>query len=564
MITGRFDDVAKGPPDMTDILITGGRIIDGTGNPWFYGDVAISGRTIERIAPAGTIDRSPATTVIDASGHVVCPGFIDIQSHSLIPWLYDSRLVSKTTQGITTEIMGEGWTPAPFVGKRTDTFRGALINRIGEEEAEKWERIGQTWTRFDHWLNAFEEIGGSANFGSFIGGSTVRQIGMADAMGEADEEALDLMRTAIAECMEDGAFGIATALIYPPNAFSSTAELIAQMEVVARYNGVHITHMRSEGDLILEALEETLQIARETGVATEIYHLKAAGTENWPKMPRVIERINEARAEGIDVTADMYPYDGSGTGLAACMPPWASADGKRQENLRDPEMRAKIVAEMKTPQGDWENLGERCGPANVILAQFAKDEMKRYQGRTLEDVAAELGMPWQDAVCDLLDRDDANIFTIYIGITEANIELQVKQDWIKFSTDAGGVDPEVDAARGLVHPRAYGTYPRVLGPYVRENQWMTLEDAVRKCTSAVADRLHLRDRGQLRDGFFADVVIFDPETVSDHATWSDPHRLSTGIRDVLVNGTPVIRDNAHTGAKPGMRVNGPGYRRGLA
>jgi N-acyl-D-aspartate/D-glutamate deacylase len=458
--------------------------------------------------------------------------------------------------------MGEGWTPAPFMGGVTEAFGGVLVHRMGDD-SDKWERIGKTWKRFDDWLSAFEEIGGSANFGSFLGGGTVREIGMGEAIGEATPEAIALMQQAIAESMEDGAFGIATALIYPPNAFSSTEELVKQMEVVARYNGIHITHMRSEGDDIYEGLDETLEIADRTGVATEIYHLKAAGVENWPKMPTVIERINAARARGIDVTADMYPYDGSGTGLAACLPPWASADGKRQENLRDPEMREKILAEMKNPQTKWENLGERCGPSNVILAQFVKPENKQFQGRTLQDVADELGIDWNEAVVELLNREDSNIFTIYIGITEDNIRIQVQEPWIKFSTDAGGVDPAHDAERGLVHPRAYGTYPRVLGRYVRELGWMTLEDAIRKSSSAVADRLGLRDRGQLREGFFADVVIFDPETVTDHSTWYDPHQLSTGIRDVFVNGTGVVRDNVHTGEKPGMRVNGPGYRRGL-
>jgi N-acyl-D-aspartate/D-glutamate deacylase len=547
---------------MTDVLITGARIIDGTGNPWFYGDVALAGERIERIAPPGTIDPASASAVIDATGHVVCPGFIDIQSHSLIPILSDSRLVSKATQGITTEIMGEGWTPAPFMGGIEQPFEGVLVHRM-PEEADKWEELGKTWTRFDDWLKKYEEITCSANFGSFLGGGTVRQIGMGERMGEAGPDEIALMQQAIAESMEDGAFGIATALIYPPNAFSSTEELVAQMEVVARYDGIHITHMRSEGDNIYEGLAETIEIAERTGVVTEIYHLKAAGIDNWPKMPVVIERINEARARGIDITADMYPYDGSGTGLAACLPPWADAEGKRQENLKNPDIRAKIIAEMKNQQTKWENLGERCGPDNLILAEFHKPENKQFQGRTVADVAQQLGLDWQDAVVELLDREGSNIFTIFIGITEVNIRLQVQEPWIKFSTDAGGIDPERDAARGLVHPRAYGTYPRVLGQYVRENGWLTLEDAIRKSSSAVADRLGLRDRGQLRDGLYADVVIFDPETVIDNATWHDPHQLSTGIRDVFVNGTGVVRDGTHTGAKPGKRVNGPGYRRGL-
>ena len=549
---------------MTDLLITGARIIDGTGNPWFYGDVAITGERIESIAPPGTIDPSGVSTVVDGTGHVVCPGFIDIQSHSLIPFLYDSRLVSKVTQGITTEIMGEGWTPAPFMGEVDSAFEGVLVHRLkNQQSADEWEAIGKTWRRFDDWMKKFEELTCSANFGSFIGGGTVRKIGMGERLGEATPEAIALMQQGIAESMEDGAFGVATALIYPPNAFSSTEELVAQMEVVARYNGIHITHMRSEGDDIFEGLAETLEIAERTGVITEIYHLKAAGRVNWDKMPVVIDRINEARARGIDVTADMYPYDGSGTGLAACLPPWADAEGKRQENLKDPEIRARIIAEMKNPQTKWENLGERCGPENLILAEFHKPENKQFQGRTVADVAAELGMDWYETVCELLDREGSNIFTIFIGITEENIKLQVKEPWIKFSTDAGGVDPERDSARGLVHPRAYGTYPRVLGQYVRENGWLELEDAVRKCSGAVADRLGLRDRGQLREGFYADVVIFDPETVKDNATWYDPHQLSSGIRDVFVNGTGVVRDGVHTGAKPGKRVNGPGYRRGL-
>lgn len=547
---------------MTDVLITGARIIDGTGNPWFYGDVALAGERIERIAPAGTIDRAAAATVVDATGHVVCPGFIDIQSHSLIPFLYDSRLVSKVTQGITTEIMGEGWTPAPYMGGIKEAFGGVLVHRV-RDKADEWEALGKTWARFDDWLTKFEEITCSANFGSFLGGGTVREIGMGEKIGEAGPEQIALMQRAVAESMEDGAFGVATALIYPPNAFSSTEELIAQMEVVARYNGIHITHMRSEGDDIHEGLAETIEIAERTGVITEIYHLKAAGRENWHKMPVVIERINEARARGLDIAADMYPYDGSGTGLAACLPPWADEDGKRQENIKNPQMRAKILAEMKHQTSKWENLGERCGPENVILAEFNQPENKKFQGRTVADVAKELGLDWNEAVVELLDREGSNIFTIYIGITEDNLRIQVREPWIKFSTDAGGVDPVRDVARGLVHPRAYGTYPRVLGRYVRENGWMTLEDAVRKSSSAVADRLGLRDRGLLRDGLFADVVIFDPKTVIDNSTWYDPHRLSTGIRDVFVNGTAVVRDGTHTGAKPGRRVNGPGYRRGL-
>jgi N-acyl-D-amino-acid deacylase len=542
---------------MVDVLITGARVVDGTGNPWFYGDVAITGERIERIAPPGTIDPA-AATVVDATGHVVAPGFIDIQSHSIIPFLEDRRSVSKVTQGVTTEILGEGWTPAPFGGRIEAPFNGALVHRL-PDESDEWEARARTWTRFGDWLADLESRTVSVNVGSFVGGGTVRMYGMGESLGDADGDALNVMRTMVAEAMEDGAFGIATALIYPPNAFSNTEELVAVMDVVAKYNGVHITHMRSEGDQFHVGLDETIEIAERTGVITEIYHLKAAGRPNWHKMPEVIERINEARARGLDIGADMYPYDGSGTGLAACLPPWADADGKRQENLRDPEIRARILEEMRNPTAHWENLGARSGPENVILAELSRPENKPFQGQRLSDVADALGMDWHEAVLHLLDTEGHNIFTMYLAMSEDNMKLQFAQPWIKFGTDAGGVDPERVADRGLVHPRAYGTYTRILGRYVREKGWMTLEDAVRKSSSAVADRLGLRDRGLLREGMYADVIVFDPETVIDNATYTDPHHLSTGIRDVFVNGTAVLRDNEHTGAFPGKRVNGPGY-----
>ena len=543
-----------------DTLVTGGRIVDGTGNPWFYGDLAIAGERIARVAPPGTIQPAGAATVIDASGHVVAPGFIDIQSHSIIPWLSDRRSLSKVTQGVTTEILGEGWTPAPWGGKIANAFTGALINRIGEAEAAEWEALAHTWTRFGDWLAEFERRGVSVNFGSFLGGGTVREFGCGERMGDATAEELAAMTRMVAESMEDGAFGIATALIYPPNAYSTTPELIACMEVVARYHGVHITHMRSEGDLIFDGLGETLDIAEATGVATEIYHLKAAGKVNWEKMAGVIHRINEARDAGLDITADMYPYDGSGTGLAACLPWWVSENGKRHENLRDPETRARILAEMRSEDTDWENMGLRTGPENIILAGISHPDTKKYRGWRLQAVADDLGLDWPETIVHLLDVEGTNIFTMYLGMSEENIKRQVQQPWIKFSTDAGGIDPDTVADIGLVHPRAYGTYTRVLGRFVREYGWLTLEDAVRKCSFAVADRLCLRDRGLLRDGMMADVIVFDPDTVIDHATYTDPHRLSTGIRDVFVNGAPVLRDGVHTGAMPGQRVNGPGYR----
>ncbi|HLU37406.1 MAG TPA: D-aminoacylase, partial [Thermomicrobiales bacterium] len=532
----------------------------GTGNAWFYGDLAITGDRIERIAPPGTIDPGSAGTVIDATGHVVSPGFIDVQSHSIIPFLRDGRSLSKITQGVTTEILGEDWTPAPVGGRNDSAFGRRLDSRMDQADIDRWTTEGDSWSRFGDWLAAFEKMGLSVNFGSFLGGGTVRKYGMGEAMGDATPEAIAEMRRIVAESMEDGAFGVATALIYPPNSYSTTSELIEVMEVVAAYNGVHITHLRSEGDQFLEAIDEQLEIARATGVITEIYHLKAAGRKNWPKMEAAIQKINEARARGIDITADMYPYPGAGTGLAACVPPWAAADGKLYENLRDPETRAKILEEMRTPTGFWENLGEQATPEGVILAQFSNPDLQKYQGWRLAEVASDLGMDWHETVLYLLETEGHNIFSMYLAMSEDNMKLQFQQEWMRFGTDAGGMDPEWAEPLGLVHPRAYGTYTRILGRYVRELGWMTLEDAIRKASSAVADRLGLRDRGLLRDGMKADVIVFDPDTVRENSTYTAPHKLSTGIRDVFVNGTPVLRDGTHTGALPGQRVNGPGYK----
>ncbi len=546
---------------MADVLITGGRIIDGSGNAWFYGDLAITGERVERVAPPGTIDRKDAKTVIDATGHVVCPGFIDIQSHSIIPFLTDRRSLSKVTQGITTEIMGEAWTPAPYGGEIDEPWASSLVHRL-EDDYEVWRQRAKGWTRFGDWLADLEARQVGVNVGSFIGGATVRKYGMGERMGEPNADELNAMREVTAAAMEDGAFGVATALIYPPGSYAGTDELTEICKVIAAFNGVHITHIRSEGDWFLEGLEEAIDISKGAGVATEIYHLKAAGRSNWFKMPAAIARITAARAEGIDIGADMYPYAGSGTGLAACLPPWASAEGKRYENLKDPEMRAKILADMRDPDKDWENLGERSGPENVILAELGNPEHKRFQGKRLAEVTEMLGAEdWHAAIVQLLDEEGHDIFTMYLAMSEENLRLQFQQPWLKLGTDAGGIDPERDAKHGLVHPRAYGTYPRILGRYVREQGVIPLEDAIRKASSAVADRLCLRDRGMLRDGMYADVVVFDPETVSDTATYTDPHHLSVGIRDVLVNGTPVLRDGEHTGALPGRRVNGPGLGR---
>jgi len=536
-----------------DTLIKGGKVVDGTGNPWFYGDVAMTGDRITAIASAGQIDPAGAATVVDAAGMVVAPGFIDIQSHSILPFFQDTRALSKVTQGVTTEIMGEAWTPAPFGGRIASPFRSSLLG-----PAPQWEDRARGWTRFRHWLEDLEGRGVSVNVGSFIGGATVREYGKALELGAPNADELAAMCRVTAEAMEDGAFGVATALIYPPGAFAGTHELTEIAKVIGRYGGVYITHLRSEGDRFLEGLEEAIAIGTEGKCAVEIYHLKATAPRNWHKMPEVIARIDRARAEGLDIAADMYPYIASGTGLSAALPPWASAEGKLFANLRDPEMRAKIRDEVLEPSGDWEAQVTQVGPEGVMPIGFQKPENRQYAGKRLSEIAAARGQHWADAMIDLIADEGHSIGTIYFKMSEENLALQLRQPWVKVSTDAGGIDPAWAAERGPTHPRAYGTYTRVLGKYVREEGVLTVEDAVRKMTSAVADRLGLRDRGLLRRGHFADVVIFNPETVGDRATFADSHQLSVGVRDVWVNGTRVLKDATHTGATPGKFVRGPG------
>jgi len=541
-------------PPPYDVVIAGGRIVDGTGAAWFYGDLAIRGDRIARVTPAGLLREAPARERLDARGMVVAPGFIDIQGQSGGSFLFgDGRDVSKVTQGITTEILGEGGTPAP-ANERTV---GDLARLPGSRQQVVREFM--TPNGFARWLEAMERHGISPNVGSFLGASTVREYVKGMALGEPTPAELDTMRAVVRRAMGDGAFGVASALIYPPGNFAGTAELIDIARAMAPYGGVYITHMRSEADQLLEAIDEAIRIGREGSVPVEIYHLKAGGLRNWPKAAQAISKIDSARAAGVDVQANMYPYVAGGTGLSSCLPPWAAADDKLLDNLRDPAMRSRIRAEVLQQATDWENLCQLATPDGVLVLGLLKPEHRAHVGKRLSDIAAALGKDWLETVMDLLLSEEQRIGTIYFMMSEDNVSLQLRQPWIKFGTDAGGADP--DSARGLTHPRAYGTYPRILGKYVRDEGVLSLEDAVRKATSAVATRLSIQDRGLLREGFFADVVVFDPATVADRATFERPHQLSAGVRDVFVNGVSVVRGGRHTGAKPGRVVRGPGYHR---
>ena len=537
-----------------DVIIENGRVVDGTGAAWFYGDVGIQGDRIAAIAPRGMLRNATTTERIDASGLVVAPGFFDIQSHSRGAFLSgDGRVVSKITQGITTEIMGESTTNAPV--------NRCTLSATCEPTAEQLERRASFMgpEGFSNWLEAMETHGVSPNIGSFVGASTIRMYGKGQAIGPATPAELDSMRTAARWAMEGGAFGIGSALIYPPGNFASTAELIEINKVTAPYGGVYITHMRSEADQFLEAIREAIAIGEGAGVPVEIYHLKAGGQRNWPKAAQAIALIDSARAMGVDVQANMYPYIAGSTGLTACFPPWVSADGKLIDNLSDPAMRQEIRAEILDQQEEWENLCSLSTPEGVLVLGLDLDDHAQFVGKRLSEIATMQNKDWIDTAMDLVVAERQRVGTVYFMMSEDNVKLQLQQPWMKFGTDAGGVDP--DSATGLTHPRSYGTFPRILGKYVRDERVIPLEDAVRKMSSAVATRLSIHDRGTLKEGLFADVVVFDPEAIIDHATFEEPHQLSQGMEYVLVNGVVVVRQGAHTGEKPGRIVRGPGYRR---
>jgi dihydroorotase/N-acyl-D-amino-acid deacylase len=538
-----------------DVIIENGRIIDGTGAAWFYGDVAIRGDRIERIVPRGLLRAETARERIDASSLVVTPGFWDIQSHSRGAFLGngDGRVVSKVTMGVTTEIMGEGSTNA-IINART---QGAEPGSLLADSIARHPFAGERG--FDNWLRAMEQHGASVNFGSFLGGDNVRTYARGHAQGPPTPAELDSMRKVVRWAMEGGAFGIATALIYPPANFATTAELIEAARAMQPYGGVYITHMRSEADQFLEGIDEAIRISKESGVAVEIFHLKAGGRRNWHKTPLAIARIDSARAAGIDIQANMYPYIAGGTGLSACFPPWASADNKLFDNLADPQARARMRAEIESNHTDWENLCALASPDGVLVLGVNRPENRQYMAKRLSEIATAMNKHWIDAAMDLVLSERQRVGTIYFMMDESNVRMQLQQPWIKIGTDAGGIDP--DSARGLTHPRAYGTYTRILGKYVREEQVVPLEDAIRKMTSAVATRLSVPDRGILRNGFFADITIFDPNTIADRATFEQPHQLSVGVKHVLVNGTLVVKDGQHTNAKPGRALRGPGYKR---
>lgn len=524
-------------------LIINARLIDGMGNPWRRGELLVSGDRIAAIAGPGMLPRTDAV-IIDARDQVLSPGFIDIQSHSIVPLMKDGRCLGKVTQGVTTEIMGELWTPSPFGGKIASPFRANLFPAPNEE----WEDIARTWTRFGDWLRHMETTGVSVNVGSLIPGGTLREYVMGFNPDPASADELDHMRNLLAECMQEGAFGLDYALIYPPDDFASTEEIIALCKVCAAHGGIYVTHMRSEGDRIEAALEETFRIAREAAIPAEIYHLKATGPRNWHKMAWVIAQVAQARRTGLDITANMYPYPASGTGLDAMLPMWVHHDGKFFNNIADPALRDRIREDVLSHKNDQAGIS----PDRVMPIGFRAEWLKKFNGLTMDQIARERGQDWVACMLDLLVEQHANVPTMYFGMQEDNLSLQIKQPWVKVSSDAGGHDPAT--AETPTHPRAYGTFTRVLRKFVREQHDLTLESAIYKMTGAVAARLGMHERGRLLPGHFADLTLFDPDLVSDRATFSDTHQLSVGLSGVWVNGVRVLDETGHTGAKPGRFV----------
>ncbi len=535
-----------------DVVIENGRVIDGTGAAWYYGDVALRGDRIAAIGPRGAFRSARATTRVDATGHVVSPGFIDIQAHSIDHYMVgDGRAISMITQGITTAIHGEGSSLGPMndrlLAAESDTASRRLLAQFAGPHG------------FAKWLEFMVARGAAQNVGSFLGDATVRVYVKGEEAGPLNAAERDTMRAMVARSMEDGAFGIASALIYPPNTYASTEELVEAAKAMAPYGGVYITHMRSEGDKFLEAMDEAIRIGREGGVPVEIYHLKASGPRNWPKMPLAIAKIDSARAAGQDVQANMYLYPAGGNSFASCVPPKYSEGGRLMENLKNPALRATMIAEMHAMDAGYENLCEIATPANVMVVGFRNEANKRFEGMRLSEISAALGKDWAETIIDLNVDERLGLGELLFLMSEENIRLQLQQPWMKFGTDASSQDPAT--AQGMTHPRAYGNFTRLMGRYVREQRVIPLEDAVRKASAAVATRLSLNDRGVLRVGLKADVIVFDATTIIDNATFERPHQLSTGVRDVFVNGVAVLRNNAHTGAKPGVVVRGPGYRR---
>ena len=533
-----------------DIVITNGHIVDGTGSPWYSGDVGIRNG---RIAAIGNLSATARKRTIDAKGRVVAPGFIDMLGQSETTILVDPRLPSKIYQGITTEVTGEGGSAAPLTKAIVEADRPAYAHY----------KIDVDWQTFRQYFARLEKQGMGINLASYVGATQVRRVVLGDADVQPTPEQLEKMKALVRDAMRDGAVGVSTSLMYAPAPYAKTEELIALASEAAKFGGIYATHMRNESDSALEAIDEAVRIGREAHIPVEIWHFKIAGKKNWGHMPELIARVNQARAAGVDVEADTYAYTAWFNSMSAFVPAWAhdGGDAKLIERLRDPATRARIRKEMETPSKDWDNeWDEISGPQDVMISVVQNPELKKFQGKRLSEVAETLHKDPFDALFDLLIEDKAFTSCAVFGMSEPDVALTLEQPWVSIDNDSSGTSPEGILGEEHPHPRAYGTFPRILRKYVREEKKLTLEEAIRKFSALPAQRMRLTDRGVLKQGMWADVVVFDPERVRDVATFDDPNRLSEGMDFVLVNGVPVIEGGKMTGALPGKVLRGAGYQ----
>jgi N-acyl-D-amino-acid deacylase len=546
LIVSRFGFAADLP---FDLVITNGHIIDGTGSPWYSGDIGIRDG---RIAAIGNLSAAAHKRALDAKGRVVAPGFVDMLGQSEATILVDPRLPSKIYQGITTEITGEGGSAAPL--------NDAIItaDRAGYEHY----KINPDWRTFRQYFARLGMQGMGINLASYVGATQVRRMVLGDADVQPTPEQLDKMKALVRDAMRDGAVGVSTSLMYAPAPYAKTEEIIALASEASKFGGIYATHMRNESDSVLESIDEAVRIGREARIPVEIWHFKVAGKANFGHMPELVARVNKARAEGVDVEADTYAYTAWFNSMSAFVPAWAhdGGDAKLIERLKDPATRARIRKDMETPSKDWDNeWDEISGPQDVMISVVQNPALKKFQGKRLTEVAKTLNKDPMDALFDLLIEDKAFTECAVFGMSEPDVVLALQQPWVSIDNDSSGTSPEGILGEEHPHPRAYGTFPRILRKYVREEKKLTLEEAIRKFSALPAQRMRLTDRGVLKQGMWADVVVFDPEMVRDVATFDDPNRLSEGMEYVLINGVPVIENGKMTGARPGKVLRGAGY-----
>jgi N-acyl-D-amino-acid deacylase len=532
-----------------DLIVRGGTLYNGSGDAPYIGDLAIAG---DSIAAMGDLGAATAAREIDAAGFAVAPGFINMMSWANESLIEDGRSQSNIRQGVTLEVMGEGNSMGPL----NATMKAEMLSLQTDI------RFDVAWTTLAGYLEYLEQRGVSPNVASFIGAATPREyvIGHEDRQPTATE--LEQMRALVHEAMRDGALGVASSLMYPPGLFAETTELVALAAVAAEYDGLYASHMRDEGANILPAIEEVITIAREAGIRAEIYHLKSSGQDNWPLFEDAVALVEQARNEGLAITADVYTYPAGSTGLNASVPPWVQEGGfdASLKRMRDPALRARITREMREPSDEWENIYLGAGsPENILLVSFKNDALKPLTGKTVAEVAAMRDTSPEDTILDLLIEDGSRIGTVYFTQSEDIVRKAVALPWVSFNSDEASLAPEGVFLLSNPHPRAYGSFARVLAKYVREEQLLTLQEAIRKLAALPAANLRIQRRGQLKPGYFADIVIFNPTSIQDHATFVKPHQYATGMIHVFVNGEQVLKDGEHTGATPGRVVRGPGW-----